>query len=212
MQKLKTYSVFTFLCTLATTFCSAQIDTASSLDILYQNAQTKQIEKEHQKHILGCSLFGGLGFGGNDPKTGFAQGLSVRVHYNIHTVNVYSSWANKSDQVSGIGYTNSLNSKCSGVTYGIGFYEKKTSASIGVGIGYCQTMVYHPSNDHPQGPEKYYYNQMGICLGGQLTYHFKYIGFTLQSFVNISSSIANYTALAGLEFMLNDLIKTKPKK
>jgi hypothetical protein len=201
----------------------AQTDTTSSLDILLQNSQHKRLEKEHDNRILGCSVFGGLGLGGNDRKTGFAQGISARVHYNAHTINIYTSFANKAEQIANVGYTNSLNSTCTGITYGVGSYSKYTSASIGAGLGYCHTLQYQlikgpvyvskvPTNNmvlSPYTPGFVNYHQFGICVGGQINFHYKFIGFTIQSFVNISPVLINYTALAGLELMLNDLIKTQ---
>jgi hypothetical protein len=144
--------------TLPTIYIYSQVDTLSALDILYNNAQNKKIEKEHDNHILGCSVFGGLGFGGNDKKTGFAKGISARVHYNAHTINIYASFAEKSEQIANVGYTNSLKSTCTGITYGIGSYSKYASASIGAGLGYFHTLsinllkVLHIQVKSPQMP------------------------------------------------------------
>ena len=199
----------------------SQNDTISSLDILYQNSQLKQIENKHNNHILGCSVFGGLGLGGNDKKIGFAQGISIRAHYNAHTINVYTSLASKTEQIAQVGYTNSLKSICTGITYGIGLYSKRSSASIGVGLGYSHTLEYQQIKGSvsvskypitgmvltPYNLGFVNYYQFGLCVGAQLNYHYKWIGFTIQNFFNISPTLVNFTALAGLELMLNDLIK-----
>jgi len=207
------------LITLPTIPIYSQVDTLSSLDYLHKASLIKKQEVIHAKHILGCSIFVGLGVGGNDPKSGFSSGASARVHYNIHTVNIYTSLASKTEMINTsnnihtpmIISMNTLQSSCKGITYGVGAYGKNMSGSVGIGIGYNQTVVYRP-NIHVSGwPSTLMtYNEVGACVGGQLTFHGKYVGFTIQSYCNISRSIANYTALAGLELMLNDLIKQKP--
>src|ERR1035437_7078227 len=181
----------------------SQVDTTSSMDVLlkqgHDKAQEKAKEQKSADRKFGCSVFGGLGKGGNDQKDGFAYGGSARVHYNIHTVNVYASLATKSEQINGKSADYTLYGSCYGFTYGIGAYDKNVSASIGAGLAYLQTKMIFGGGVNET---KVYYDKLGACIGGQFSAHGKYLGFGIQMYFNVTTPVTNYTILAGLEIRL----------
>lgn len=198
-MKLSILTIF-----LITLFVSAfsQTDTLSSMDILYKESQNKTKEYKASQRNNGLSFFGGLGGGGNNVRSGLAGGGSLRVHYNFHTINMYLSNAKKAEEIYSKDYTNILNSTCLGLTYGFGAYGKYCSASFGVGVGYSATSIVSDQDIMKRTTTNY--NEFGACFGGQLSFHSQWVGFGIQTYVNKSASILNYTILAGLELHVRD--------
>ena len=199
---MKVHTLIFFFLTVLCVKGYSQTDT-SSLNVLYKDAENKKIADKISKRKIGCSYFFGLGYGGNKYKSGFARGADIGFHYNMHTINIYTSLASKSEELYSKDYTNTLHSRCLGIMYGIGAYEKNVSASLGIGVGYCQTSIdFHTSLGQPTYTN---YNEVGFCFGGQLTFHTKFVGLTFRGNSNISHSISSYTILVGIKFILEDI-------
>lgn len=176
----------------------SQVDTTSSLDALIKQGHEKARENKSRK--FGCTIFGGLGKGGNDIASGFAAGGSIKAHSGIHTINFFAANANSLGYHGGQSSNPTLQSSYYGLTYGVGAYDKNISASIGGGLGYSFV------NMSTGGGINYYdihYQKYSPCLGGQFSAHGKYIGFGIQTYFNLTSPTTDYVLLFGLEVGLN---------
>jgi hypothetical protein len=99
--------------------------------------------------------------------------------------------------------------------YGVGVYEKNVSLSGGLGIGYTHTnmILSDPYHHIPQtgpnwgGISSFYtsvtYSNATGCAGVQLTFHGRFVGFTIQSLLNFSSTITNYALIGGISIGLH---------
>jgi hypothetical protein len=205
------YILFTFFIIDLTLSGFSQQDTnTSSLDILLQQSKDKaeQVRKANQPHLKGIA-YGGIGGGGNSYKQGFGGAFGLNFHYSFHTFNTYISYTGKSEEISsGFDYTPTLQSFNCGAMYGLGVYDKNISFSGGLGIGYTNTqlILYDPSNHTPlighygvaPGYAPVTYSNVTGCAGLQLTFHGRFIGFTIQSLLNFSSTITNYAIIGGI--------------
>lgn len=163
--------------------------------------QSKTREKNIQNPVtipaFDIFLSGGAGIGGNDPQSGFARAANMRVHYKMHTLCGMMSWTTRKE---GEPQTETLRSKWGGITYGFGIYNKNSFLSVGAGMGWLQTYEFRPLN---LGGRSVFvnYNTTGLCISAQLGLHGKYGGASLQTYSVKSSSIMNYVALLGLDFI-----------
>ncbi len=181
----------------------SQVDSTSRLDDVYRTSPGSTGKVLMKK--FGCSIFGGLGKGGNRFYDGFSFGGSFRTHYRIHTINIYSSLATRRKELYSKDYTNLLYSSNYGIVYGPGFHDKNFSVSCGAGIGYFWTTVdMWPINGaiNTSGPDYITYKQTSLCLGAQLGVHSNRIGLSAQFFYNSNKSLTNYTGLLGIEVIL----------
>jgi hypothetical protein len=195
--------VLFFTGTILRTF--SQEDTISSMQGVYRQEHDKSQEKKIVGRKFGCSIFGGLGKGGNHFFDGFGSGVSARAHYKFHTINVYASLATKREEIYSNDYTFDLYSSNYGFIYGPGFHDKYFSASCGIGPGYYWTTIdmYRVSpNPFVSGPTYVTYKKIGTCIGAQLTAHGKILGLTGQFFYNTATPLNNYTILVGLEIII----------
>jgi hypothetical protein len=158
------------------------------------------------KQSFGGAIYGGIGVGGNKDKYGIAYAVNSNVHYKIHTINMYASLATKSEEISsGFDYSYTLYSSNYGFTYGLGFYEKNFSISGGVGIGYTRTNMIlrdYNSTQIAGGFTSVFYSKVGGCAGVQATLHGRFVGFTIQSYINFSNAITNYVIIGGLAIVI----------
>jgi hypothetical protein len=213
------YILFTFFIIGLTISGLSQQDTnTSSLGILLQQSKDKVKEEKKEarkaKYAVGGAINVAIGSGWNIDKQGFARGLGGNIHYGMHTINMYGSFASKSEEISsGFDWTPTLQSFNCGVMYGVGVYEKNISLSGGLGIGYTYTnmILFDPDHHIPQtGPNwggisyvytSVTYSKVTGCAGAQLTWHYKVIGFTVQSYINFSNTITNYVVMGGITFV-----------
>jgi len=206
--------LFTFFIIGLTLSGFSQQDTTSALDILYKQSQDKAKEARKANYV-GGAINVGIGYGGNKDKKGFARGLAANIHNRMHTINMYGNLATKSEEISsGFDYTRTLQSYNLGIMYGLGIYKEHVSLSGGVGVGYTLTnmILFDPSHqltsngNYYPGISSLYtpvtYSKTTGCAGAQLTFHGRFIGFTIQSYVNFSNTITNYVVMSGLTLML----------
>lgn len=183
----------------------SQVDTTSSLDFLLKQGHDKVQNTKTINHKFGYSIFNGLGIGGNHFYNGISLGASARAHYKFHTINIYTSFAKKREEIYFKDYTNNLYSSNYGFTYGPGFYSKYFAASCGIGLGYYWTtidmnkFISQPSYDKPTYVT---YKKIATCISAQLTIHTRYVGLTGQLFCNTANPLTNYTFLLGAEFII----------
>jgi hypothetical protein len=194
--------IFFTVATINPTF--SQVDTTSSMDALLKQGHDKAQENKTVDRKFGCSIFGGLGKGGNHFFDGFGSGIAARAHYKFHTVNIYASLATKKEERYGSDYTYDLYSSNYGFVYGPGFHDKNFSASCGIGLGYYWTTIdmnNFISTPTLGRPDYVTYKKIATCIGAQLTAHGKYLGLTGQFLYNTANPVDNYTVLVGLEII-----------
>lgn len=195
--------IFFTTATILPTF--SQEDTTSSMEALYKQGHDKAQEKNTERRKFGCSIFGGLGKGGNHFFDGFGSGIAGRAHYRFHTINIYASLATKREKIYSKDYTYDLYSSNYGFVYGPGFHDKYFSASCGIGLGYYWTSVDMQRvvpNPFVGGPTYVTYKKIATCIGAQLTAHGKIFGITGQFFYNTATPLNNYTILVGIEIII----------
>jgi hypothetical protein len=208
--QIKTLYLFILFTLLFVISAFSQEDTTSSLSVLYnQSIQTAKHKADSIRWAnpkFGCGLYGGIGTGGNKNTSGIAYGAGASFHYKFHTVNMYATLSTKSEEISsGFDRTYTLYGSNYGFMYGAGAYDKNFSVSGGAGIGYSRiNMVLQEGNRNVSvngwapGYVSVYYSKVGLCVGGQATVHGRFIGFTTQFYLNITSAITSYVFLLGL--------------
>ncbi|HXB42280.1 MAG TPA: hypothetical protein VNZ49_17200 [Bacteroidia bacterium] len=195
---MKSFLLLLFFTILTSVPAFSQTDTtSSSWEALQKQGHDKA--QKNKIHKFGCSVFGGLGSGGNDKTNGFSGGGSARVHYNFHTLNAYAVSTNRLEYHGQQSDNPTLTSSLCGLTYGAGLYEDNLSLSAGLGIGYSAVRA---STGGGISYKEYYYNKLGVCFSGQFSVHGKYIGFGFQVYYNFNSSGTDYSYLFGIEIRI----------
>ena len=190
--------IFFILFIIATIFPAfSQVDTTSSLEILYKQAHDKTQKNKPRK--FGYSIFGGLGKSGNDKTSGIAFGGSARAHYGLQTINIYASQVNRLEYHGAESESSTLHASHYGLTYGVGYYDKNTSFSVGAGLAYSFVQM---STGGGVNYHEYNYEKYGVCIGGQFSAHGKYIGGGIQGYYNVTKPGNNYIFLIGLEITI----------
>lgn len=197
MKKLVLISILCFICIpgFSQQDSSDVIADSSGWAELYKQSHEKALNEPRRK--LGVSAFAGMGSGGNQIAHGYSLGGSARVHYKIHTWNIFYATANILAYHGGQSDNSRLSASYSGLTYGIGLHDKNISASVGGGIGYSAVNM---STGGGASYKSYWYANPGLCLGGQFSYHGEFFGVGTQVYYNITSPHPNYVILFGVEF------------
>jgi hypothetical protein len=166
-----------------------------TIPVFSQQNITSGNDKESEN---GCSIFAGLGLGGNGTVQGLGTGGSFCFHTNMHTFTLYAASANSLVYHGDESDTPVLHGSYFGLTYGVGQYDE--IVSVAAGAGPCYSFVSMSTG----GGINYnftHYEKYGLCFSGQFSIHGKHAGMGLQGYYNITNAGTDFMLLIGLNII-----------